>query len=90
MVQGGELAQLEVVVALEVPLGAHGGEDLGLLDGVDAEVGLEVEVGAQEVGGVAGHLGHDLGHRRQDRVASRAVLAERARRGCEHGRRGGR
>ena len=40
---------------------AHGGEDLGLLDRVDAEVGLEVEVGVEQVGGVAGHLGDDLG-----------------------------
>ena len=51
MVQGRELAQLEVVVADEVPLGADGGEDLGLLDGVDTEVGLEVEVGVEQVGG---------------------------------------
>ena len=59
VVEGGELAQLEGVVAFEVPLGADGGEDLGLLDGVDAEVGLEVEVGVEQVGGVAGHLGDD-------------------------------
>ena len=65
VVQRRELPQLQVVVAHEVPLGADGGEDLGLLDGVDAEVGLEVEVRAEEVGGVAGHLGDDLGDRRR-------------------------
>ncbi|OPZ54556.1 MAG: hypothetical protein BWY91_01611 [bacterium ADurb.BinA028] len=39
---------------------ADGGEDLGLLDGVDAEVGLKVKVGVQQVGRVAGQLRHDL------------------------------
>ena len=52
--------------------GADGGEDLGLLDRVDAQVGLEVEVGPQEVGGVAGHLGDDLGDRREDGVVALA------------------
>jgi hypothetical protein len=52
--QGREVAQLHRVVALDVVVLAHGGEDLGLLDGVDAEVGLEVEVGVQQVGRVAG------------------------------------
>ena len=65
MVECGELAQLEGVVALEV-LGADGGEDLGLLDGVDAEVGLEVEVGVEQVGEVARHLGDDGGDGGQD------------------------
>ena len=75
VVQGGELAQLEGVVALEVPAGAHGGEDLGLLDGVDAEVGLEVEVGVEQVGGVAGHLGDDAGDGVEDDVAGGGRLA---------------
>ena len=65
--QGREVAQLEVVVAFELVVLAHGGEHFGLLDGVDAEVGFEVEVGVQQVGGVAGHLGDD----RRSRVASR-------------------
>jgi hypothetical protein len=46
----GEVAQLHRVVTLDVVVLADGGEDLGLLDGVDAEVGLKVEVGVQEVG----------------------------------------
>ncbi|MEI2812172.1 MAG: hypothetical protein V9F00_18910 [Nocardioides sp.] len=45
---------------------ADRGEDLGLLDGVDAEVGLEVEVGVEQVGRVTGELRDDvddlLGH----------------------------
>ena len=73
VVQGGELAQLEGVVAFEVPVGADGGEDLGLLDGVDAEVGLEVEIGVEQVGGVAGHLGDDAGDDVEDRVARRSA-----------------
>ena len=59
--QGGEVAQLQVLVAFDVEPVADGGEHLGLLDGVDAEVGLEVEVQVEQLGGVAGHLGHD-GH----------------------------
>ena len=34
-------------------------EDLHLLDGVDAEIGLEIEVGLQHVHGVAGLFGDD-------------------------------
>jgi hypothetical protein len=46
-----EIAQLHRVVTLDVVVLADGGEDLGLLDGVDAEVGFEVKLGVQEVGG---------------------------------------
>ena len=61
--QGRVVAQLERVVALDRVCLADRGEHLGLLDGVDPEVGLEVEVGVEQVGRVAGLLGHDLEHR---------------------------
>ncbi len=57
---GREVAQLEGVVAVDAVVFAHRGEDLGLLDGVDAEVGLEVELGVEQVGGVASQLGDDV------------------------------
>ena len=44
MGEGGVVAQLELVVAFDAEAFADLGEDLGLLDGVDAEVGFEVEV----------------------------------------------
>ena len=44
VVEGGEVAELEGVVAFDVVAFADGGEDFGLFDGVDAEVGFEVEV----------------------------------------------
>ncbi len=69
--EGGEVAELEVVVAFELVVLADGGEDFGLFDGVDAEVGFEVEVGVQQVGGVAGHLGDDRGDRVDDVVTAR-------------------
>ncbi len=71
VVEGGVVAEFEVVVAGDVPGFADGGEDFGLLDGVDAQVGFEVEVGVQEVGGVAGLLGDDGQDAVEDRVAAR-------------------
>ena len=59
MGEGGEVAQLQVLVAFDAEAFTHGGEDFGLFDGVDAEVGLEVQVEVEKFGGVAGHLGHD-------------------------------
>ncbi len=44
MAEGGEVAELEVFVSFEVVVAADGCEDFGLFDGVDAEVGFEVEV----------------------------------------------
>ena len=66
VVQGGIVPQLQRVVALDPVFLADGREQLRLLDGVDAEVGFEVEVHGQHLGRVAGlfgHQGHDaLGH----------------------------
>ena len=69
--QGGEVAQLQVLVAFDVEPVADRGEDLGLLDGVDAEVGLEVEVQVQQLGRVAGHLRHDADHSVGDLICGR-------------------
>ena len=64
--EGGEVAQFEVVVAGDAVVLADGGEDLGLFDGVHAEVGFQVEVDVEQLGGVSGELGdnahHGVGH----------------------------
>jgi hypothetical protein len=54
-----EVAQAELVVARDVVGGADGGEGLGLLDGVDAEVGLQVELHVEHVARIAGLVGDD-------------------------------
>ncbi|MEI2825284.1 MAG: hypothetical protein V9F04_02000 [Dermatophilaceae bacterium] len=63
-----EVAQLHGVVAFDLVVLADGGEDFGLFDGVDAEVGFEVKVGVEQVGRVAGQIGDELSHLGQDRV----------------------
>ena len=50
--------------------------DLGLLDRVDAEIGLEVEIEVQHVGRVAGLLRHDG----EDAIADASSAAARSRR----------
>ena len=57
VVEGGVVAELEFVVAFDAVFLADGGEQFGLFDGVDAEVGFHVEVEGQHVGGVAGLFG---------------------------------
>ena len=71
MFEGGVVAEFECVVAFDAPGLADGGEDLGLLDGVDAEVGFEVEVHVEHVFGVAGLLGDDREHAGGDVVGCR-------------------
>ena len=66
--EGGEVAQFEVVVARDVEACPDGGEDFGLLDRVDAEVGLQVEVEVEQFGRVAGHVGDDLDDLGRDEV----------------------
>src|SRR5271165_1689598 len=70
MGEGGKVAQFEVVVAGDAVVLADGGEDFGLFDGVDAEVGLQVEVDVEQVGGVSGELGDDADHGVGDLVSS--------------------
>ena len=55
--EGGVVAEFELVVAFDAVVLADGGEHFGLFDGVDAEVGFEVEVEGEHVGGVAGLVG---------------------------------
>ena len=79
--EGGVVAELDLVVAFDPEALADGGEHLGLLDGVDAEVGFEVEVEVQHVGrvaGLVGHQGEDLGLH-IDAAAARARARPRAR-----------
>ena len=76
--EGGVVAELELVVAFDAEAFADLGEDLGLLDGVDAEVGFEVEVEVEHVGGVAGLVGHHGEHLGLDVQ----VAAGRAAAGC--------
>ena len=78
--QGGEVAQFEVLVAGDIELLPHGGEDFGLLDRVDAQVGFHVQVQVQQVTGVPGEPLDDVQDRRGDRVVP-------ARRGRGRGRR---
>ena len=60
--QGREVAQLQILVARNVVRRSHRREHLRLFDGVDAEVGFEIEVQVQHVFRIAGLLGHDLQH----------------------------
>ena len=55
-----ELAQLQVLIALDAVGGADRREHFGLLDGIDTEVGLEVQVHLQHVRRITGLLGHQL------------------------------
>jgi len=66
-----EVAELHAVLAGDGPLGADGGKGLGLLDGVDAEVGLEVEIQLQHLGGITGLLGDDPEHLRDNGIVLR-------------------
>ena len=66
MGEGGEVAELQVGVAFDAEVFADGREEFGLFDGVDAEVGFEVEVGVEHVGRVAGLVGDQCQHGRVD------------------------
>ncbi len=66
--EGGVVAQGEVVVAFDAVFLADGGEGFGLFDGVDAEVGFEVEFGVEHLGRVPGLRGDDGEDLLDDRV----------------------
>ena len=57
-----EVAQLEVLIARNVVGRADGGKHLRLLDGVNPEVGFEIEVQVQHVLRIAGLFGDNLQH----------------------------
>ena len=75
------VAQLEVFAARDVVRFADGGKDLGLLDRVDAQVGLHVQLDVEHVGRVAGLFADDGQDLRGD-----SVLSCSRRRLCGHGR----
>ena len=54
-----ERPKLEIVLALDIVRLAHCSKGLGLLDGVDPEVGLEIELEVEHVGGISRLLGDD-------------------------------
>ncbi len=83
-----EVLQLEIRVALDAVGRAHGGEELGLLDGVDAEVGLEVEVHGEHLARITGLLGDQREHAVAHLVAPCRGRRGGGRRGRTGGRRG--
>ena len=76
--QRGEVAQLELRVALDAVRLAHGRERLGLLDGVDPEIRLEVEVQVEHLGRIPGLLRDDREHLLRH-VVARGLLDRRRR-----------
>ena len=60
VLERGVVAQFTVLVARDAVSLADGGEHLGLFDGVDAEIGFEIEIQVQHVARVAGLLDHHL------------------------------
>ena len=83
--QGREIAQLQIGIARDVVSLADGGEHLRLLDGIDAEVGFQVEVQVQHVFGIAGLFDHQV----QDAFlrSGRRPLRSRCATGAGSGRR---
>ncbi len=77
--EGRVVAQLQVVAAGDVEGVADGLEGLGLLDGVDTQVGLHVEVEFQHFQRIAGLGGHDLQHLVSDGIDRRRLTADRGR-----------
>ncbi len=72
MGQGGEVAQVDGVVAGDAEMLADAGEDLGLFDGVHAEVGFQVKIHVEQLGGVSGEPGDDADHGVGDLVTGRS------------------
>ena len=83
--EGGEVAQFDRVVAGDAVMLADGGEDLGLFDGVHAEVGFQVEVDVEQVGWIPGLFGDDAHHGVGELVSRRCGW--RYLRRCRGGRR---
>ncbi len=90
-VDGGVVLELQPLFLREAVVFAQFAEQFGLLDGIDAEVGLEVEVRLEHVLGVAGLLGEEVEQSVQDLLAVRvAGDCTRGRLGrCRHGARRG-
>ena len=60
MSQGGIIAQLEVFSAWDIEGFAQGQEGLGLFDGIDAQVGFQIQVRLEHVHRVAGFFRDNL------------------------------
>ena len=82
---GVEVAQFEILGHFETEVLGDFAEDFHLFDGVDAEVGFQVEFVFEHVGGVAGLLGDDGFDRGQDIGACCGSRAGRRRAGCAAG-----
>ena len=74
---GVEIAQFKVFRDLEAEALGDLAEDFDLLDGVDAQIGLQVEGVFEHVGGVAGLLGDDGFDRGQDVDGCRGSFGRR-------------
>ena len=71
------VAQLAVLIARDVVDLADGGEHFRLLDGVNAEIGFEIQIQVQHVSGIAGLLDCQVQNAFFHRIAS-ARLAQRS------------
>ena len=77
MVERRVVAQLQRVVACD-PIGlADLGEQLGLLDRVDTQIGLQVEVQVEQLGRIAGLLGDQRHHPRRQILTRRPTATPR-------------
>ena len=85
VVEGRVVAQLQRLVAFDAVGLADLGEQLGLLDGVDAEVRFEVQVEVEELGRVAGLVGHQRHHPGRQVLTRRLERCRLRRRGRDDG-----
>ena len=68
--EGWKVTQLEIRLAGDIVGLAHRGKDFGLLDGVDAEVGFEVEIEVKHVDGITSLFGDEAQDAVLDRVGN--------------------
>ncbi len=79
MRQGWKIAQLHIFVARNVVCSSHGRKHLRLFDGVDAQVGFQVEIQVQHVFGISGLFSHDLENHLLDGIIGIGRRHERCR-----------
>ncbi len=77
--QGGVVRELHVFLLGNAEGGPDFRERLGLLDGVDAQVGLEIEIEFEHLDRVTGLLGHDPENALLDRVGVEGRCGDRRR-----------
>ena len=83
--QGREIAQLEIGIARDVVSLADGGKQLRLLDGIDTQIGFEVEIQVEHVSRIAGLFHHQFQDAIRDRVAGGLLRGWRYGRGLRRG-----